>query len=756
MRKTFYITFSLAASAAVVSLQAQTRLEIGVQVNAVELDMPWNGGYNAPQFTNIDLNRDGIQDLIVFDRQGDQLRTYLRLPASGRWRADWTYTHQFPMMTDWVVVADYNGDGVEDLFTASTSLGIPGVSVYKGKYEADQWSFEKQKDRGREYLQILSGGNLTNLYVSWDDIPSIVDVDGDGDLDILGFEPGGSFIAYFQNQSVESGWGRDSLRFTLEDICWGKILENEFNEEVYLSDDPDKCSDGNFTGEDIIRPRHAGSTIATVDVDFDGDLDAFVGDIASRRLVFLRNGLNAEQAWIIEQESHFPMEDTPVDIPFFVAGYIVELDDDPEPELLAAVNSRALAEDRVSIWRYDDDPLTDGPLLYQLEEKGFFQNQMIDPGTFSRPAVADVNGDGLKDIVVGSYHYTEGSETRIPRLWLFENIGSLAQPYFELTDEDYLGMSQFASFPTFDYAPAFGDIDGNGSVDLVVGEQNGQLFFYRNIAAKGEPFVFDQPVYPYMNIAVGVSATPQIVDINGDGLGDLVIGERTGNSDNVGRCSNLNYFENVGTAGSAQFGSNVNEAPNTQCFGRVLFDVIPGLPQYSSPSIVPTPDGLIMLLGSDPGNLYLYDQVEDGKTGACVLLDNRFENIDVGNRSTPALADVDEDGTYELIVGNQRGGLELFGTLLQVGSTSINESAGNASKPYDLFMESDSRYLLRARKDFIGQVQVVDLSGRMVANFGRINQTDIHVDLKNVAPGIYLLRFDMQGIRYSEKIIVVD
>ena len=100
-----------------VSLVAQQRLDIPVATSQ-ELMMPWNGGFNAPQFSNIDLNRDGITDLISFDRQGDRLRTYLRMPASGLWRLDWSYLEFFPELVDWVLVRDFDRDGVEDLFTS--------------------------------------------------------------------------------------------------------------------------------------------------------------------------------------------------------------------------------------------------------------------------------------------------------------------------------------------------------------------------------------------------------------------------------------------------------------------------------------------------------------------------------------------------------------------------------------------------------------------------------------------------------------
>ena len=715
--------------------------------------MPWNGGFNAPQFSNIDLNQDNVTDMISFDRQGDMLRTYIHLPASGRWMLDWSYAADFPPLVDWVLAADYDQDGIEDLFTSSSVSGVAGITVYKGSYANGHWSFKEKLDRGKSYLQVTAGGGLTNLYVSWDDIPAITDIDGDGDLDILVFEPGGSFISYFANQSIEKGWGHDSLRFELKDLCWGKVLENELSETMYLSDTPDMCSDGNFTGEDHILPRHAGSTILALDVDADGDKDAFIGDISSRRIVFLHNGLTAHQAWITEQDNRYPSQDTSVDLPYFVGSYSVQLDDDPEPEWLAAVNSRSLTEDKVSVWRYDDtvDP---GPYEYKLTEKGFLQNEMIDMGSHSRPAVADINGDGLLDLLIGGYTYTEGNATREPSLWYFENQGTITQPYFVRVSDDYLGMSQFANIPTFDFAPAFGDIDDNGTIDLMVGEQNGKLFFYKNKVASGDSMRFDPAVYPYMNISVGVSATPQIVDINGDGLNDLVIGERTGNVDNMGRCSNLNYFENQGAPGNAVFDADVTLAPNTQCFGRLLFDIQIGLPQYSTPSIVRTHQGLVLMTGSDPGKLLLYDHVENGKTGAVSLVDDQFGLIDVGNRSAPALADFDHDGVYELLVGNQRGGLELFSTDLLVGYTSVADPAKPREKPYHIDGSIGSGVVdITWNSGAIGNVQVFDVLGRPLQFKPFANDLFSRFDLSHQMPGMYFLRITIGHHEWVEKVV---
>ena len=50
---------------------------IDVIFQGITLKSPWAGGINAAQFSTIDLNHDGSEDLFIFDRTGNKILTYI-------------------------------------------------------------------------------------------------------------------------------------------------------------------------------------------------------------------------------------------------------------------------------------------------------------------------------------------------------------------------------------------------------------------------------------------------------------------------------------------------------------------------------------------------------------------------------------------------------------------------------------------------------------------------------------------------------
>ena len=75
--------------------------------------------------------------------------------------------------------------------------------------------------------------------------------------------------------------------------------------------------------------------------------------------------------------------------------------------------------------------------------------------------------------------------------------------------------------------PTFADIDGDGDLDLVVGENDGNLNYYENTGTASDPIYTARTgtANPWDGIDVGGYSNPTFADIDGDGDLDLVVGE---------------------------------------------------------------------------------------------------------------------------------------------------------------------------------------------------------------------------------------
>jgi len=85
--------------------------------------------------------------------------------------------------------------------------------------------------------------------------------------------------------------------------------------------------------------------------------------------------------------------------------------------------------------------------------------------------------------------------------------------------------------------PSLADIDGDGDLDAVVGASDGTLKYYENTGSATAPSYVEQTGTnnPFNGINVSLYSAPTLVDIDGDGDLDAIVGSFYGT---------LNYFEN--------------------------------------------------------------------------------------------------------------------------------------------------------------------------------------------------------------------
>ena len=95
----------------------------------IQKTLAWCGGFNNPQFSSADLNRDGLNDLIIFQPDQISVKTFLNLgtAAAPNYRYRPQYALNFPNCSYYLILKDYNGDGISDLFEA----GGTGFTIHR-------------------------------------------------------------------------------------------------------------------------------------------------------------------------------------------------------------------------------------------------------------------------------------------------------------------------------------------------------------------------------------------------------------------------------------------------------------------------------------------------------------------------------------------------------------------------------------------------------------------------------------------------
>ena len=361
-------------------------LSIPVNENGISLPHAWAGGMSSTQFSSIDWNFDGVEDLLIFDRYGNVTIPFVNNNIEGQssysFAPEYAKVWPFPELTNWVLMRDFNCDGKADIF-AST---VGGIRVFRNISSGGELAFELAT-MNPPFLTSNFMPTVTNIFVSSVDIPAISDVDSDGDLDILTFSIFGSQLEYHKNLSVEQGFGLDSLIFEVRNHCWGQFLENANDNSVTLDH---FClnvpTPEIFNGQEAQEAGalHSGSSVNALDLNGDKVTDLLLGDISFNNLVALFNDGTQTSSHIATQDNSFPSYDVPVDLVLFPASFYVDVNTDGKRDLLVSPNSTNISQNFESTYYYENNGTDQAP-LFSFTSTNFIQGEMIDLWLWSLP-----------------------------------------------------------------------------------------------------------------------------------------------------------------------------------------------------------------------------------------------------------------------------------------------------------------------------------------------------------------------------------
>lgn len=627
----FLLFFSLIG----ILLKAQPTLYpsqyIPVQVSGTYIQNPWTGGINSAQPQLIDLDNNGILDLAIYEKSENKVLTFINSASGGSaplytFRPE--YSKYFPVPNSWMICKDYGCDGITDFFTYG-ELGE--FDAYTGNYIEDTIHFTFQQ-KGAYYS---SGESFINVYASNIDKPSFIDVNGDGDLDYISFNVGGTNFQYYENLRLELSLPCDSLFFDFYHPCWGYMLETGLNIEVILND---TCSDA--PTHRVAKTLHVGSASDVADINGDGHLDVLLGDISLNILNYLKNGSSSPLASFIEQDIHYPSYDVPLMLDYFPAPFVLDINQDGRKDLLVSPFDGVGGNNINNLWYYRNT--SDDSLLLRFQQKNYLTDNMLDFGEWAKPCIVDVDGDGLKDVLIANGGIRVDGYTAPAQIILLKNIGELDYPRFSLIDSNFLSLK---SLNTPNLSISASDYDNDGDEDLIVGLQNGTLLTYQN-----QEYTFITKGYIKDNanaiIDVGQDATPCWADLNGDGKKDLIIGERNGN---------INYY-------TCSDYSTLQYLLVTDSLGKISTRT-PLIPYgYSSPTLIDLDaDGhLDLVTGSVLDTIYFFSHIGNYIHTLAFATKKNILPSYLGYRLHPIFSDLTQDGKMECLVGSFSGGVYFY------------------------------------------------------------------------------------------------
>jgi hypothetical protein len=610
----------------------------------LSLKFPWAGGLNSCQFCAIDLNSDGIDDLLIFDRHGNRKLTFINqgTPNTISYTFEPSMALQLPDLHDWVITADYNCDGKMDIFT----YGMGGVRVYENISDT-ALKFRLITD----LLESFYYTGKVGILVTSVDYPALADLDSDGDLDLLTFFGFGSYVEYHKNLSMEKYGHCDSLDFRLADPCWGKFKESEGGNHITLNAG---CP---FQDDELGKSRHTGSTLLAIDLNNDGLKDLILGDVDYPGLVALINGGKPDSAFMVAQDTVFPATSSPVHLFSFPAVSNIDIDNDGRNDLLVSPFDPAFhsSDNYNCVWFYKNNGSNLVP-NFDFRQDHLFRNEMMDFGSASHPVLYDFDGDGLQDLFVGNYGYYDSSYYKdavlhsvyTSKIAFFKNAGTIMAPVFTYVTDDLAGISALGLRGAY---PALGDLNGDGRPDLLVGNSDGTLIFFKNSGNNSGVPLFGSPVLNWQEIDVGNYSTPQLFDLDKDNIPDLLIGEQNGN---------LNHYNNTGSSENPEF------SLVTENLGKVnVTNFNFSYDGFSTPCFSRLTNGTTFLLaGSDEGRIHLFGNIDHNLAGEFTDAGGLYTWLSstpgdtlFGWQTSPAIGHLTDADAFDLITGNFSGGL---------------------------------------------------------------------------------------------------
>ncbi len=585
---------------------------------------PFLGGFNVPRPQLIDIDGDGDEDLFIqeepdavmyFENTGDITNAPARDPGM---RAGDAFVYRSKKYAgidvgEWFRYVDLDEDGLPDLLTEQP---FSYVRYMQNRGQPGEPRFEVAADS----LKDVAG---EPIFSDRQNIPNVADIDCDGNPDLFIGRLEGTITRY-EWAEVRDGVPRFAFvsdRFQGIEII-GQILGSNRGPRGFSL-----AALGERGGT-----MHGANTLSFVDIDSDGDQDILWGDYFEPGLLLIENTGSCRRIAFGREPTPFPTNE-----PIKTSGYNApapgDVDGDGDMDLIVGVLGGAFNANTTTADNLLHLEQT-GLSAFTLRSERFINT--VDVGAESIAAIGDIDTDGDLDLLLSNQIEPHITETSGMYLFRMERDGGGRA--WQLTD-----TLRFK--PAYHYAPALGDLDGDGDLDMILGTWRNELQWYRNDSSNGA-----LRLTPVDGVAArlsrGSNATPALVDIDADGDLDLFVGETSGT---------INFFRNVGTRETPQF-EEVTDQFGDIDVGRRSFPAFEDLDGDGDLDLVVGRDDKSLAIFRNTGTPEAASFQAFGSNEASGVF-GALAQLVVPTLATPVFVDLDGDGDRDLVSGSEGGGV---------------------------------------------------------------------------------------------------
>lgn len=689
MRSSVYTILFFILSASISFSQNYTQLYDGINfsIRGENSYAPFNGGANNSRFQMVDIDADNDLDLFTFDVDTS---LYFYENTGNAQVPDYKLVstrYGGIYFSNWFYFVDMDNDNDLDLFTGGE---FQTMKYYKNTGTPQNANLKLD-------IEEIRTDSDTIIYSEANCVPVFCDIDADGDKDFFTGQSLGT-VTFYQNIGSQS-------QFVF------KFITDFWENLIIISP-----ADGN---------RHGANSLEFVDINNDNDYDLFWGDLFSKGIYYIQNNGTPSDPEVAIVDSTYPPNE-----PFESHGYnstrFVDIDADGDKDMFVSV--LYLSDNSRNFTLYRNNGNASAP-LFQRVTNDYLNN--LDAGGYSNIAFTDIDSDSDRDLFIGN---------DFAKLSFYRNTGTANAPAFELITDSLPLLSA-----SFNYAPAFADLDNDGDKDLLLGSYiKDSVWFYRNTGTpQNFNFVLEARGNQIGLTTLGQSSTPVFVDIDNDSDKDLFMGATNGR---------IFFYENTGNASNFAF-----------TFRSSYYDSIDAgdesIPKFHD---IDGDNDFDLFIGKQNGMISFYKNEGNASAPNFELQTTSYKNINVHQNACPEFADLDNDTDADLFIGNIKGGLFYFRNDEIIG---INIASNSLPEKFILHQNYPNPFNPATKIKFdlpnnsFVKLSVYDITGREISVL--VNQKlntgsyEYEWNAQNLASGIYIYKLTSGEFEENRKMLLL-